>query len=40
MNRWSDSTADVDNNIIADEKNSDGLMYETIEGEEEFNGVR
>lgn len=36
----SDSTADVDNNIIADEKNSDGLMHETIEGEEGFNYVR
>lgn len=36
----SDSTADVDNNIIADEKNSDGLMLETIEGEEGFNYVR
>ncbi|KAK2550201.1 hypothetical protein P5673_029244 [Acropora cervicornis] len=35
----SDSTAGVDNNIIADDHNSDGLMYETIEGEKEFNPV-
>lgn len=36
----SDSTAGVDNNIIADDQNSDGLMYETIEGEKEFNPSR
>lgn len=35
----SDSTAGVDNNIIADDNNSDGLMYETIEGEKELNPV-
>lgn len=28
----SDSRAGIDNNIIADDKNLDGLMYETIEG--------
>lgn len=36
----SDSAAGVDNNIIADDHNSDGLMYETIEGEKEFNPSR
>lgn len=35
----SDSTAGVHNNIIADDHNSDGLMYETIEGEKELNPV-
>lgn len=34
------STAGVDNNIIADDQNSDGLMYETIGGEKELNPSR
>ena len=35
----SDSVAGIDNNTVADEQNSDGLMYETIEGEKELNPI-
>ena len=35
----SDSVADIANNMVADEQNSDGFMYETIEGEKKSNPI-